>query len=149
MAGLPVVTMEGRLGADPDLRFTPSGVAVCSFNVVAQDRRKNESTGEWEDAGDPLWVRVSVWRQAAENCAESLNKGDLVTVVGKLQQRNYTTSEGEQRKSLEINAYSVAASLQFRSLVHSKRAAAQQKTGIYTPDPWSGSDEPLDDEPPF
>lgn len=144
MAGLPVICFEGRLGADVDLRFTPAGVAVASFSVVAQDRKKNEQ-GDWEDAGDPLWVRVSVWRQAAENCAESLRKGDLVTVVGKLANRKYTDRDGKERTSLEITAYSVAASLQFRQFKH--QSPAKPATPAET-DTW-GSDAPLDDTPPF
>ena len=99
---LPKLTMEGRLTADPELRFLDSGLAVCSFTIVNQDRRKNDATGEWEDSGDPLFIRVSVWRQQAENAAESLSKGDLVVCIGKLQNRKWEDKEGNKKFATEV-----------------------------------------------
>lgn len=145
MPGLPVLTMEGRLTADPELRFTPAGVAVANFTLAAQDRRKTDG-GDWEDAGDPLFVRINVWRQAAENVAESLVKGDLVLVTGKLNNRKWEDRDGNARYSLELTAYTVAASLQFRAFKH------QTKGRSSTPDsdPWASDTPPADDDtPPF
>ncbi len=143
---LPKLMMEGRLTNDPDLRFLESGVAVCSFTIVANDRKKNDDTGQWEDVGDPLFVRATVWRQPGENAAESLSKGDLVVVYGKLSNRKWEDKEGNTRYSLEITADIVAPSLQFRAIKHGTERRSQQKQG--TADPWATP--PSDDsEPPF
>jgi single-strand DNA-binding protein len=139
---LPKITFEGRLTADPDLRFLDSGDAVCSFTVVNNDRRKNDS-GEWEDYGDPLFIRVSVWRKLGENAAESLAKGDLVICTGKLSNRKWEDREGIQRTSLEMQADTVAVSLQFRVVKHGASRASTQN------DPWQGQQPPPSDEPPF
>jgi single-strand DNA-binding protein len=100
------IVIVGNIGSDPELKFTPSGTAVCSFPVADQQRRKNPQSGEWED-GDTTWYRVNVWREHAENVAESLNKGDRVIVRGRVALREYTTSDGSQGKSLEIQADAV------------------------------------------
>ena len=143
---LPILTYEGRLTADPSLRFTQAGVAVATFTVATNDRKRNDA-GEWEDTGDPLFVRISAWRNLAENCAESLKKGDLVVVIGKLQNRKYEDKEGAERWSLEIQANTVAASLQFRSFKHQGKGRS-----VSDEDPWAGSQSPAqadDDQPPF
>lgn len=144
---LPKIVMEGRLTADPELRFLDSGVAVCSFTLATNDRRKNESTGQWEDAGDPLFIRISAWRQLGENCAESLAKGDLVVASGKLQNRRFEDKEGNTRFSLELSADWVAASLLFRTIKHGS-ASRQGPAAKADEDPFQQS-APEDSEPPF
>jgi len=142
---LPKLTMVGRLTADPNLRFLESGIAVCSFTVVANDRKKDDS-GEWQDSGDPLFVRVTAWRQLGENAAESLSKGDLAVVIGKLSQRKYTDNDGNERTSLELTADTVAPSLQFRQVKHSTERRSQRQQS--SDDPWAAP-PPDDSEPPF
>ena len=142
---LPILTYEGRLTADPTLRFTNAGVAVCSFTLATNDRKRNDS-GEWEDTGDPLFIRITAWRNLAENVAESLLKGDLAIVIGKLSNRKYTDKEGNERQSLEIEARTVATSLQFRSFKHQGKSRGASGSD----DPWSDVPPPQDsDEPPF
>lgn len=143
---LPILWMEGRTTADPELRFTQGGKAVCSFTIVNQDRRKNEQSNEWEDAGDPLFVRVSVWDALAENVAESVRKGDLLVVQGKLTNRKWEDKEGNARLSLEMTAKIVAASLQFRTIKHGQTRA---QSAPQADDPWVGSPTGGSDEPPF
>ena len=94
------VTVVGNLTNDPELRFTPSGAAVASFTVASSPRVLDKATNEWKD-GDPVYMRCSVWRQYAENVAESLAKGTRVIVTGRLRQRSYETREGEKRTVVE------------------------------------------------
>ena len=96
MAGETVITVVGNLTADPELRFTPSGAAVANFTVASTPRTFDRQTNEWKD-GDALFLRCSIWRQAAENVAESLTRGMRVIVHGRLRQRSYETKEGEKR----------------------------------------------------
>ena len=98
MAGETVITVVGNLTDDPELRFTPSGAAVANFRFASTPRTLNKQTNEWED-GEALFLRCSVWRQAAENVAESLQKGVRVMVQGRLKARTYETREGEKRTS--------------------------------------------------
>ena len=102
MAGLPEVTVAGTLTADPELRFTPNGNAVANFTVAANDRRFDKNTSEWVDAG-ATFLRCSIWRQAAENVAESLNRGNRVIVTGRLKQREYEDREGQKRTVFELD----------------------------------------------
>ena len=103
------VTITGRLGADPELRFTASGAAVCGLRVVDQERRKNDQTGQWEDAGEPLWMSASIWSGKAEAVANTARKGDLVTVVGRLVARSWDDKEtGQKRTVTEVKATEVA-----------------------------------------
>ena len=111
MLGDTEVSFVGRLGSDPELRFTPTGDAVASLSVAVQSRRKNE-TGTYED-GATTWHRVAVWRDLAENVAASLRKGDLVVVHGSLVQSDYVGKEGEKRSSYQVTAREVAPSLRF------------------------------------
>lgn len=143
---LPTVTIEGRLVADPDLRFGPSGVAVCKMRVVASKQKKNEETQKWED-DRTLWIGVTAFRQLAENCAESLGKGDTVTVVGQLETDEWTNEQGEKRSTIVVTAYSVAASLAFRTIKHGEGQAKRETPRAAAPaaDPWSSSGG----EPPF
>ena len=112
MAGETVITVVGNLTADPELRFTPSGAAVASFTVASTPRTMDKATNEWKD-GDALFMRCSIWRQAAENVAESLTRGMRVVVQGRLQQRSYETREGEKRTVVEMQVDEVGPSLKY------------------------------------
>lgn len=106
MAGETILTLVGNLTSDPELRFTPSGVAVAKFTVASTPRTFNKATNEWAD-GETLFISCSVWRQAAENAAESLTKGMRVIVQGRLKARSYETKEGEKRTvtEMEVDAF--------------------------------------------
>lgn len=106
------ITIVGNLTADPELRFTPSGAAVASFNVAVNERKYNKDTGQWEDGGATYW-KCNVWRGMAENLAESLTKGDNVIVVGTVQDRSFEGKDGEKRTVKEIEVAEVGPSLRF------------------------------------
>ncbi len=112
MAGDTVITVVGNLTADPELRFTPSGAAVANFTVASTPRTFDKNTNEWKD-GEALFLRCSVWRQAAENVAESLTRGSAVIVQGRLKQRSYETKEGEKRTVYELDVDEVGPSLRW------------------------------------
>jgi single-strand DNA-binding protein len=112
MAGETVITVVGNLTDDPELRFTPSGAAVASFTVASTPRTFDKNTNEWKD-GDALFLRCSIWRQAAENVAESLTKGMRVVVQGRLKQRSYETREGEKRTVVELDVEEIGPSLKY------------------------------------
>ncbi|MCU1592655.1 MAG: single-stranded DNA-binding protein [Frankiales bacterium] len=112
MAGETVITVVGNLTGDPELRFTPSGAAVASFTVASTPRTLDKATNEWKD-GEALFLRCSIWRQAAENVAESLQKGMRVVVQGRLKQRSYDTKEGEKRTVYELDVEEVGPSLKY------------------------------------
>jgi single-strand DNA-binding protein len=112
MAGETVITVVGNLTDDPELRFTPSGAAVASFTVASTPRSFDKNTNEWKD-GDALFLRCSIWRQAAENVAESLTKGMRVVVQGRLKQRSYETREGEKRTVVELDVEEIGPSLKY------------------------------------
>ena len=112
MAGETVITVVGNLTADPELRFTPSGAAVANFTVAATPRNFDKATGEWKD-GDALFMRCNVWRQAAENVAETLTRGMRVMVSGRLRQRSFETREGEKRTVVELEVDEVGPSLKY------------------------------------
>ncbi len=111
-AGDITVTVVGNLTNDPELRFTSSGAAVASFTVASSSRYLDKATNEWKD-GDPVYMRCSVWRQYAENVAESLQKGMRVIVTGRLKQRSYETREGEKRTSLDLEVDDVGPALRY------------------------------------
>ena len=112
MAGETVITVVGNLTDDPDLRFTPSGAAVANFTVASTPRFFDKQTNEWKD-GDALFLRCSIWRQAAENVAESLHRGTRVIVSGRLRQRSYETREGEKRTVFELDVDEIGPSLKY------------------------------------
>src|SRR6476646_346872 len=112
MAGETPITVIGNLTADPELRFTPSGAAVANFTVASTPRTFDKNTNEWKD-GEALFLRCSVWRQAAENVAESLQRGTAVIVQGRLKQRSYETKEGEKRTVYELDVEEVGPSLKW------------------------------------
>jgi single-strand DNA-binding protein len=112
MAGETVITVVGNLTADPELRFTPSGAAVANFTVASTPRTFDRQTNEWKD-GEALFLRCSVWRQAAENVAESLTRGTRVVVSGRLKQRSFETKEGEKRTVVELDVDEIGPSLRY------------------------------------
>jgi single-strand DNA-binding protein len=111
-AGDTTLTVVGNLTDDPELRFTPSGAAVANFTVASTPRFLDKQTNEWKD-GDALFLRCSVWRQAAENVAESLQRGARVIVTGRLRQRSYETKEGEKRTVYEVEVDEIGPSLRY------------------------------------
>jgi single-strand DNA-binding protein len=112
MAGETVITVVGNLTADPELRFTPSGAAVASFTVASTPRTFDRQANEWKD-GETLFMRCSIWREAAENVAESLTKGTRVIVQGRLVQRSFETREGEKRTVVEMQVDEVGPSMRY------------------------------------
>jgi len=171
MAGDTVITVVGNLTDDPELRFTASGAAVANFTVASTPRFFDKQTNEWKD-GDALFLRCSVWRQAAENVAESLTRGMRVMVQGRLKQRSYETREGEKRTVYEIDVDEVGPSLKYATAKVTKvqrsagggfggNAPAQSSEDPWASaapaggDSWGGSGStgagaaPASDEPPF
>lgn len=122
---LPIIGHEFRVVGNPELRFTPAGAAICSFRAVADKKKKNEQSGEWED-DKVLWVTVNAWRELAENVVESVKDKDLVVVSGEIHTRQFQTKEGEKRMSVEIEATSVGPSLRF--VVTQSRQGAQRQS---------------------
>jgi single-strand DNA-binding protein len=112
MAGDTIITVVGNLTADPELRFTPSGAAVANFTVASTPRMFDRQTNEWKD-GEALFMRCNVWRQAAENVAESLTRGARVVVTGRLKQRSFETREGEKRTVIELEVDEIGPSLRY------------------------------------
>lgn len=112
MAGDTVITIIGNLTADPEMRFTPSGAAVASFTIASTPRTFDRQAGEWKD-GETLFMRCSIWRDAAENVAESLTKGMRVIAQGRLVQRSFTTREGENRTVVEMQVDEIGPSLRY------------------------------------
>lgn len=150
MAGETVIVVVGNLATDVDLRFTQSGAAVASFTVASTPRSFDKASGEWRD-GDPLFLRCSIWRQAAENCAESLSKGMRVVVQGTLKQRSYDTREGEKRTVYELDVLEVGPSLKYATAKVNRVQRDGGGSGASSrpaEDPW-GSAPTGDDQPPF
>jgi len=114
MAGDTVITIIGNITGDPELRFTPSGAAVANFTVASTPRAFDRQSNEWKD-GETLFMRCSVWRDAAENVAESLGRGTRVIVSGRLKSRSYETKEGEKRTVVEMEVDEVGPSLRYAS----------------------------------
>ncbi|HVW80035.1 MAG TPA: single-stranded DNA-binding protein [Mycobacteriales bacterium] len=165
-AGDVTVTVVGNLTNDPELRFTPSGAAVASFTVASTPRILDKATNEWKD-GDALFLRCSVWRQAAENVAESLTRGARVMVTGRLKQRSYETKEGEKRTVVELEVDEVGPSLRYATAKVTKASrgggggggggggfggGAPSGGASIDDDPWATpapSGGGMTDEPPF
>ena len=159
-AGDTPITIVGNLVADPELRFTSSGQPVATFRVASTPRIRDAATNEWKD-GDSLFLTCNVWRQAAENVAESLQRGMRVIVSGRLRQRNYETKEGEKRTVYEVEVDDVGPSLRNASA----KVTRAQRSGGYggqdasrgssgpgrQEDPWASGDGGggYSDEPPF
>ena len=136
MAGETVITVIGNLTADPELRWTQSGAAVADFTVASTPRTYDRNAGEWRD-GDTLFMRCSVWRETAENVAESLRKGMRVIVQGRLTQRSYETPQGERRTVVELQVDEVGPSLR-RARAQVTRVQAQAASASAASAPGSG-----------
>ena len=139
MAGETPITVVGNLTADPELRFTPSGAAVANFTVASTPRTFDRQSNEWKD-GEALFLNCSVWRQAAENAAESLQRGMRVIVSGRLKARSYETREGEKRTVFEIDVDEVGPSLKYATAKVTKTTRSgggQGGGGVGGDDPWS------------
>jgi single-strand DNA-binding protein len=171
VAGDTTITVVGNLTADPELRFTPSGAAVANFTVASTPRIYDRQSGEWKD-GDALFLRCNIWREAAENVAESLTRGARVIVTGRLKQRSFETREGEKRTVVEVEVDEIGPSLRYATAKVNKASrsggggcgvgvppcssapAPAQAGSAPADDPWgsapaSGSFGGGDDEPPF
>ena len=162
MAGDTTITVIGNLTADPELRFTAAGAAVSNFTVASTPRSFDKNSGEWKD-GDALFLRCSLWRQPAENVAESLTRGSRVIVTGRLTQRSYETREGDKRTVVELAVDEIGPSLRYATAKVNKAAATRPDTGGSRPntaaadDPWGSAPAPAPagagaghaDEPPF
>jgi single-strand DNA-binding protein len=167
VAGDTILTVVGNLTADPELRFTPSGAAVANFTVASTPRIFDRQSNEWKD-GDALFMRCSIWREAAENVAESLTRGSRVIVQGRLKQRSYETREGEKRTVVELEVDEIGPSLRYATAKVNKASRSGGGGGfgaggprggssggeVKQDDPWgsapaSGSFSGGDDEPPF
>lgn len=137
MSNETTLTIVGNLTAAPELRYTPSGVAVANMTVASTPRYYDKRAGQWAD-GDTLFLRVTAWRQLAENAGESLSRGDRLVVTGRLRQKSYETPEGDKRTSLELHADELGASVRHAVV---KVTKASRMT--------SGASGGGDDEPPF
>jgi single-strand DNA-binding protein len=133
MAGETPITVIGNLTADPELRFTPSGAAVANFTVASTPRQFDRQTNEWKDQ-ETLFLNCSVWRQAAENAAESLQRGMRVIVSGRLKARSFETREGEKRTVFEIDVDEVGPSLRYATakVTKTSRSGAGQQSGGFS-----------------
>ncbi len=128
MAGETPITLIGNLTADPELRFTPSGAAVANFTVASTPRTFDRQTNEWRD-GDAMFLSCAVWRQAAENVAESLQKGMRVIVQGRLKSRSYETREGEKRTVFEIDVDEIGPALKYATAKVSRTSSGGGQGG--------------------
>ena len=137
MSGEAVITVVGNLTADPELRFTPSGAAVANFTIASTPRTFNKDTNEWVD-GEALFMRCSVWRQAAENVAESLQRGTRVIAQGRLKQRSFETREGEKRTVIELDVDDIGPSVKYATAKINRTERASTGGGF-------GSGKPADD----
>lgn len=135
---LPFTTLIGNLTADPELRFTATGKAVCSFTVACSERKLNRETDTWED-GDSIFIRCSAWEMVAESIAESCLRGTSVSVAGKLYQRQYETREGEKRYSFECRVQNFAVQ------IHGGQTVKVSKAQRATNDGGQGQAPPPDD----
>jgi len=143
MAGETTVTVVGNLTSDPDLRFTPAGSAVANFTVASTPRVFDRESGTWRD-GDAMFLRCSLWRQYAENVAESLVRGTRVIVHGRLRQRSYDTKEGEKRTVTELEVDEIGPSLRYATAKVTKlsRATGGEGDGAWAPEPVGAGDNP-------
>ncbi len=164
MAGDTVITVIGNLTADPELRFTQSGAAVANFTVASTPRTFDRQSGEWKD-GEALFLRCNIWRQSAENVAESLTRGARVIVSGRLKQRSFETREGEKRTVVELEVDEIGPSLRYATAKVNKVSRGSggggygaSSGGAPADDPWgsappagatSGGSGGFSDEPPF
>ncbi|MCA0296600.1 MAG: single-stranded DNA-binding protein [Actinobacteria bacterium] len=131
MAGETIITVVGNLTADPELRFTPSGAPVANFTVASTPRNFDRQSGEWKD-GDAMFLNCAVWRQAAENVAESLTKGMRVIVQGRLRSRSYETREGEKRTVFEVEVEEIGPALKYATAKVTRSSSGSGGGGGYS-----------------
>jgi single-strand DNA-binding protein len=136
MAGETTITLVGNLTADPELRFTPSGAAVANFTVASTPRTFDRQSNEWRD-GDAMFLNCAVWRQAAENVAESLQKGMRVIVSGRLKSRSYETREGEKRTVFEIDVDEIGPALKYATAKVTRTSGGGGQGGVRSSGPSS------------
>ena len=169
MANETQITIVGNLTADPELRYTQNGLPVANFTIASTPRTFDRQSNEWKD-GEALFLRCNIWREAAENVAESLTRGSRVIVTGRLKQRSFETREGEKRTVMEVEVDEIGPSLRYATAKVNKAnrsggggggfggggGGSRQSAGGGAPadDPWgsapaSGSFGGADDEPPF
>jgi single-strand DNA-binding protein len=167
MAGDTVITLIGNLTGDPELRWTPSGAAVATFTIASTPRTLDRQTQEWKD-GEALFLRCSVWREAAENVAESLTRGARVIAQGRLKQRSFETKEGEKRTVIELEVDEIGPSLRYATATVSKTTRSGHGAGRGSsgsgagagdgragagrddsPDPWATPVGATSEAPPF
>ena len=157
MAGDTIITVIGNLTADPELRYTPAGASVANFTVASTPRTFERNSNEWKD-GDALFMRCNIWKDAAENVAESLTRGSRVIVSGRLKQRSYETREGEKRTVVELEVDEIGPSLKYATAKVNKvnrgggNGGGQQRSS-QGDDPWGASPQSGNfggaEEPPF
>lgn len=143
MAGETMITVVGNLTADPELRFTPSGAAVSNFTIASTPRQFDRQQGQWVD-GQAMFIRCTIWREAAENVAETLSKGSRVIAHGQLVSRSFETKDGERRTVFELQVDEIGPSLRFASATVTRNARGQgygsgqqsQGPGGQRSDPW-------------
>ena len=134
MSGETLITVVGNLTGDPELRFTPSGAAVASFTIASTPRSFDRASNEWKD-GETLFLRCSIWRQAAEHAAESLTRGTRVIAQGRLKQRSYETSEGDKRTVIELDVDEVGPSLRYATAQVNRSQRGSDDAPV--DDPWA------------
>src|SRR3712207_413353 len=162
MAGETLITVIGNLTSDPELRWTPSAAAVANFTIASTPRTLDRETQEWKD-GEALFLRCSVWRQAAENVAESLTRGSRVMAQGRLKQRSFETKEGEKRSVIELEVDEIGPSLRYATATVARAARSGEGSGGGngagdgragtgrgdSSDPWAATVGGAGEEPPF
>lgn len=140
------VTLVGNLTDDPELRFTAQGAAVANFRIAVSKRVRDAQTNEWKD-GDTSYFRVNVWRQLAENVAESLTRGTRVIVTGTLKMRQWETQEGEKRSVVEVEATEVGPSLKWATAKVEKASRGGGGAAAGSDSDWGATTAP--EEVPF
>lgn len=143
MAGESIFTIVGNMTADPDLRYTPAGAAVASFTVASTPRSFDKETNEWKD-GEPLFMRCNLWRQPAENLAESFGKGTRVIVTGRLKQRSYE-KDGQKKVTVELDVDEIGASVKYSTVkvLKMERNAARVMSAPQVSDSWTTDPVPF------
>jgi single-strand DNA-binding protein len=147
MAGDTIITVIGNLTADPELRFTQSGAAVANFTVASTPRTFDRQSGEWKD-GEALFMRCNIWRQSAENVAESLTRGARVIVSGRLKQRSFETREGEKRTVVELEVDEIGPSLRYATAKVNKVSRGSGGGGFGGGSGSAPADDPWGSAPP-
>ena len=143
MAGETIITVVGNLTADPELRYTQTGLAVANFTIASTPRTFDRAANDWKD-GDALFLRASCWREFAEHVAGSLTKGSRVIATGRLKQRSYETKEGEKRTSIELEVDEIGPSLRYATAQVTRASsgggsAGGRQQGAVAEEPWAAS----------